>query len=211
MIGDVINIKPEYVNTAREIVSLCGNLFFDKKRVILIAGESGSGKSVTAVSLQKVLLEHHVDAMVIHQDDYFHLPPATNHDERLKDISRVGMDEVNLNLMQKHIDGFKANAERITKPLVHYKENEILQESINIAAYKTLIVEGTYSFALSGADTRIFMVRNYKDTLTSRLERNRDVAGDFIERVLEIEHGLISPMAAHADIVIRKNYKAERL
>lgn len=56
MIGDVIDIKPEYINTAREIVSLCGNHFFDKKRVILVAGESGSGKSVTAVSLQKVLL-----------------------------------------------------------------------------------------------------------------------------------------------------------
>ncbi len=211
MIGDVIDIKPEYINTSREIVSLCGNHFFDKKRVILVAGESGSGKSVTAVSLQKVLLEKHIDAMVLHQDDYFHLPPATNHDERLKDLSRVGMNEVNLNLMQKHIHAFKANVERITKPLVHYKENEILQETANIKAYRTLIVEGTYSFALHGADTRIFMERNYKDTLTSRLKRNRDVAGEFVEKVLEIEHRLISPMASQADILVRKNYQVESL
>jgi hypothetical protein len=72
-------------------------------------------------------------------------------------------------------------------------------------------VEGTYSFALRGADIRIFMERNYKDTIESRLARNRDVAGDFIEKVLEIEHRIISSMAAQADIVVRKNYQVEQV
>jgi uridine kinase len=211
MIGDVIHIKPEYIHTAREIAALCGSDFFGKRRIILVAGESGSGKSVTAISLQKVLLEQGVDALVLHQDDYFHLPPATNHSQREKNIAHVGMDEVNIALMQEHINAFKAEDTRITKPLVYYKENQILQETVNISPYTTLIVEGTYSFALRGADIRIFMERNYKDTIESRLARNRDVAGDFIEKVLEIEHRIISSMAAQADIVVRKNYQVEQV
>lgn len=211
MIGDIIHIKPEYIHTARQIASLCGPDFFRERRIIFVAGESGSGKSVTAISLQKLLLEQGVDALVLHQDDYFHLPPATNHRERVKNIEHVGMGEVKLSLLQSHVDAFKAGTKRITKPLVYYKENQILQETVNISPYSTLIVEGTYSFALLGADIRIFMERNYKDTLESRLARNRDVAGDFIEKVLEIEHLIISSMAAQADIVVRKNYQVEQV
>ena len=58
MIGDVITIRPEYYATAREIL-LCIEaqtpLHSFQKYVILIAGESGSGKSVTAVCLAEAL------------------------------------------------------------------------------------------------------------------------------------------------------------
>lgn len=211
MIGDVIHIKPEYLNTASDIIDLCGHNYFEKKRIALIAGESGSGKSVTAISLQKELLRRGVDAFVLHQDDYFHLPPASNHAAREADISRVGPQEVDLALLQAHLDAFAKGEERLTKPLVYYKENQILQETINMAPYQVLIIEGTYALALERADLHIFMERNYHDTLPNRKARMRDVASEFVEQVLEVEHRIIAPMVEKAHILIRKNYQAERL
>lgn len=211
MIGDVIHIKPEYLRTAADILKMCGPDYFSQKRIVLIAGESGSGKSVTAISLQKELLKTGVDALVLHQDDYFHLPPASNHAAREADISRVGPQEVDLALLQAHLDAFANGDTHITKPLVHYKENQILQETLNIAPYRVLIIEGTYALLLARADLHIFMERNYRDTLPNRKARMRDVASEFVEQVLEVEHGIIAPMVEKAHILIRKNYQAERL
>ncbi len=211
MIGDVIHIKPEYLRTAADIIEMCGPEYFTHKRIVLIAGESGSGKSVTAISLQKELLRRGVDAFVLHQDDYFHLPPASNHAAREADISRVGPQEVDLALLQGHLDAFANGDTRITKPLVYYKENQILQETINMVPYRVLIIEGTYALALARADLHIFMERNYHDTLPNRQARMRDVASNFVEQVLEMEHHIIAPMLEKADILIRKNYQAERL
>lgn len=38
------------------------------------------------------------------------------------------------------------------------------------------------------------------------MKRNRDVQSDFIERVLEIEHGIIRQLKEKADLVLDKNY-----
>jgi len=211
MKGDVINIKPEYLRTAAEIINLCGPRYFDQNRILLIAGESGSGKSVTAISLQKELLKQGIDALVLHQDDYFHLPPASNHTAREEDAGRVGPGEVNLELLQNHMDAFTKGDVRLTKPLVYYAENQIIQETINMQPYQVLIVEGTYTMKLERADLHIFMERNYLETLPNRISRMRDVANDFVEQVLEIEHHIIAPMRKKAHILIRKNYNAESL
>ena len=53
-------------------------------KVISIAGESGSGKSVSAIALKKKLQQIGTQALIIHQDNYFKLPPKTNHLKRKK-------------------------------------------------------------------------------------------------------------------------------
>jgi len=211
MIGDIILIKPAYIKTAEMIIDFCPSSFFKQKRVVFVAGESGSGKSVTAVCLQKVLLEQKIDAFILHQDDYFYLPPASNHAARETDISKVGLAEVNLQLLQSHVNAFLKNEAHIVKPLVYYKENQIIQDTINITPYQVLIIEGTYSFFLENADLKVFMERNYKDTLESRIERARDISSDFLELVLQIEHELISPCIKKADLLVKKNYQVEKL
>ena len=49
-----------------------------------------------------------------------------------------------------------------------------------------MIVEGTYTPLLK-VDLKIFMERNYHDTLKNRIERARDPLTPFVESVLEIE------------------------
>ena len=46
--------------------------------MIGVAGESGSGKSVTATALVAALDAAGVRTAIIHQDDYFLRPPRTN-------------------------------------------------------------------------------------------------------------------------------------
>lgn len=206
MIGDVIGIKPAYLNTAKQILDLLPKDFFDQKRIIQIAGESGSGKSVTAVSLQRLLLEMAIDAYILHQDDYFHLPPASNHQKRLENIHWVGPNEVKLDLLAAHQEAFLQGEARLAKPLVDYHENQILSEAVRLEAYQVLLVEGTYVFAAGEADLRIFMTRNYMQTRQNREDRGRETPSDFLEKVLAIEHQIIQKQRNQAHVWVLEDY-----
>lgn len=212
MVGDNINIKEEYFATARAVVDLMKErgLLSSGRCVVGIGGESGSGKSVTAICLQSVLNKMEgLGAAVLHQDDYFRLPPETNHFQRLSDISKVGLGEVNLEMMQQHIALFKSGAKHITKPLVNYGLNEVHSETIDTSSASILLVEGTYSLTLEHLDFKVFMDRTYHETYAQRLARGREKADPFIERVLDIEHQIIRPTRVSADVVVNKLYQVE--
>lgn len=208
MLGDIIQIKQEYYTTAAHIAAHVEQLDFARreKMVIAVAGESGSGKSVTAVCLQELLNQSGQPALILHLDDYFVLPPATNHAQRVENIDQVGPSEVRLSLLQLHIDGFLAGVETLTKPIVNYKLNQILAETIITKPYSILIVEGTYSLMLNHIQFGIFMDRTYIETKPQRDARGRDVQDPFVEEVLAIEHDLIRPTRAKAQLIVDKNY-----
>lgn len=213
MLGDIIQIRPEYSQTADHLLQgifqsnsfVDGQLAFPQNRLsIVIGGESGSGKSVTAVCLAQQLAAQNLPALILHLDDYFHLPPATNHQKRLEDLAWVGAQEVNLALLQSHIDAFHRGETHILKPLVSYHENEIRTEYAHFQP--VLIVEGTYTFLLEHAHYYIFMERDYRDTIEQRKARGRDILDDFSEKVLAKEHEIVSPLCRFADAIVRKDY-----
>ena len=204
MLGDNTAIKPQYLLTAK---ALRPHLNIGSERVsVAIGGESGCGKTVTALALARVLAEEGINAVILHQDDYFNRPPRTNHNHRLLDMGSIGSQEVNLNLLQEHINQFLTGENTLQKPLVDYENNVILTENIDLQHAQIILIEGTYSMLLSNIDTKIFIKRNYHDTYTARIARGRDIANDFVEQVLEIEHQLIAPLFAHADILIERDY-----
>ncbi|SEM94304.1 uridine kinase [Chryseobacterium taichungense] len=210
MIGDIIELKENHLAIGKEIFEILNTklpLKSKHKFTIGIAGESGSGKSVTAFALQKILNKNDIKSMVWQMDDYFKIPPKSNHENRLKSIENVGMQEVDLVKLSENISEFKNGKTIIEKPLVHYKENRIANEKIDAADYKVLIVEGTYILEIDDFDFKIFIDRNYKDTYENRMSRNRDEKSDFVERVLEIEHQIIKQFKAKADLVLGKNYE----
>lgn len=209
MIHDIINIKPQHYETAKQILPylLPEILGSNEKYCISIAGESGSGKSVAAICLRELLAQEGIRTLVFHQDDYFFYPPVTNHQKRVDNIAWVGTNEVNFSLLQAHIDAFKSGISVVEKPLVHYKDNLIHQETLTLSNIQVLIVEGTYTSLLQSLDKRIFMSRNYHETYEQRKSRGRDVMDEFVEQVLEIEHNIISKHKALADIVVDKNYQ----
>ena len=54
----------------------------------------------------------------------------------------------------------------------------------------------------------IFIDRNYIDTLESRKKRSREKQDEFLEKILLIEHKIISSFKSKADIIITKDYNA---
>ncbi len=210
MIGDIIELKEKHLAIAKEIITILKqrlSLQTPPKIAIGVAGESGSGKSVTAFSLQKVLEQEQVKSIVLQMDDYFKLPPKTNHENRLKSLDNVGIHEVDLEKLAQNITSFKNGDSEIEKPLVDYNENSIGTEKIYASGYDVVIVEGTYVFEAEGFDYKIFIDRNYRDTYENRMERNRDEKSDFVEEVLEIEHQIIRNFKNNADLILGKNYE----
>lgn len=210
MLGDIINIRKEYFHTAKSIVAIMKQHdFWNRKFAVGLSGESGSGKSVTAVCLQQELADANKKALILHLDDYFKLPPQSNHEKRIESIENVGPQEVHLALLQLHLDSFKNGTPEILKPQVHYKLNQILAETILLEGYDCLIVEGTYALLLEHFDFKIFMDRTFQETKQQRDLRGRESSSAFIEQVLEKEHGIIRPLKKRADLIVNKEYQPE--
>ena len=209
MIGDTINLNEEYLSTAESLYAKLIHKFDSfSGKVIAIAGESGSGKTVAAMSLQKIVQDHEIHALVLHIDDYFKLPPLTNHQNRLKSQENVGAHEVDMDWLNSNIVDFKNKEKSIEKPTVNYYENTISSDTVFLENIDLLIVEGTYSFLAKGIDYHIFMSRTYKETEEMRLKRNRgtEMQDPYNNVVLEIEHQIIAPLKKRADAIIDFNY-----
>lgn len=207
-----LNIRQEYFNLSRDIVrDLEKNTSIDQNQLVIgIAGESGSGKSVTAKCLQIELERHNISSTIIHQDGYYKLTPKENHEKRKADIGWVGPDELRLDLMQQHIDQFKAQASSIDIPVVNYCENSFNTNTVSLKNKSVLIVEGVYAFFLKNLDFKIFMSRTYIDTLEKRRSRTRETYDSFVEQVLEIEHEIVTKQREQATIFINKDYQVEK-
>ncbi len=98
----------------------------------------------------------------------------------------------------------------IEKPLVIFEEDRIAKETVTMKGIKVVIVEGTYTTNLRNVHQHIFIDRNYIDTRETRKHRAREEQDEFLEKVLEIEHTIISSHKPNADIIISKNYTMEK-
>lgn len=206
MIGDTIHLTGTHLEPAIRIVNRLQ--ITNSKFVICVGGESGCGKTTLAHALQQILKQElQFDSHILHMDDYFHLPPHDNHNQRLHDIQNVGPQEVNLDLLDSHIHEYKAGTATIIKPLVNYSENTIGEEVLNFNEKRVLIIEGTYALSLSSSDSKIFIDKTYIETFEARQKRGRDQIIPFNERVLLIEHHIISKHKSLADIVLNGQYQ----
>jgi uridine kinase len=204
MIGDKLLITEYHRGGAAQALELIRTRLTEGVTLaITVAGESGSGKSEIGHVIAETLTTEGKKCLVLGQDDYFILPPRSNHERRQEDISWVGMGEVRLDLLDEHLARIKARrGEPFSKPLVYFEENRVGEESVAAAVFDVVVAEGTYTSALENADVRVFIDRNYRQTKKSRLARGRDPDVAFLEQVLEIEHGIISAHKARADVVI---------
>lgn len=212
MIGDKLMIKEKHHRAARGVLE---NTLTERQQVagryvITIAGESGSGKSETAVALAEGFSKDGVNSVILQQDDYFVYPPKTNDATRRKDIGWVGPQEVRLDLLDKHLEMVLQGSESITKPLVIYKEDQTTDETISLTNVKVVIAEGTYTTMLKNANCRVFIDLTYHATKASRLERAREEQDDFIEKVLKIEHKIISKHKVRADLIIDRDFNVTK-
>jgi uridine kinase len=207
MIGDKIVAKPYHIKAAKQIFAALEKTVSQGRITLTIAGESGSGKSEIAGELAKCLDAAGKSTYIFQQDDYFFYPPKSNHVMREKSITHVGTGEVNLELLDEHLDLFKhPNNKKINKPLVIFEEDRITHEDVDLKSFNIAIAEGTYTTSLKNADHRIFIDRTYEDTLEDRKARGRDVIDHFTNRILTIEHEIISKHKELASIIVENDY-----
>lgn len=204
MIGDGLVVKQYQWKAAAQVMdAIRERIAADGPVAVTVAGESGAGKSEIAYCLTKLLAYEGKTSVVLSQDDYFRLPPKSNTKRRLEDVSWVGPGEIQLDLLDDHIERLKTKPTLpLTKPLVFFHEDRIAGETIPPVGYDIILAEGTYTSLLKNADVRVFIDRDYHDTKAHRLERGRDPDVEFLEQVLEIEHRIISQHKARADVII---------
>jgi uridine kinase len=209
VIGDKLIIKDKHRRAAEQIVDRILPQLRPSPRIytITIAGESGSGKSETGQAVADALNQRGFNTLVLQQDDYFVHPPKTNDRTRRHDIGWVGMQEVHLDLLDEHLGKARAGIETIVKPLVVYGEDRITEETVSLRGVEAVVAEGTYTTVLENVDTRVFIDLTYLETLQSRLERAREAQDDFLEKVLKIEHRIISGHRSRADYIVDKQYQ----
>lgn len=212
MRGDILIIGEHHMNAAAEIFNLTLPAVKARqgKYIYSIGGESGAGKSELAYALEGLLEKDGISAYIIQQDDYFVYPPRTNAKMREEDIKRVGPSEVRLDLLNYNIKEVIDSHPEIEKPLVIFEENRITTEIIDLKPYQVIIIDGTYTSLLDNIDCRIFIDRDLNDTRADRLKRNREKQNDYLEKILEIEHAIISGHKALADIVVNKDFHVNR-
>ena len=209
MRGDKILVQEEHRKAAVAIVQILLPLVMEVRDrfAVSIGGESGSGKSELALALKKDLAQHHINSVILQQDDYFVYPPKTNHVQRQEDINRVGTGEVRLVLLDRHVYSILNGARMLKKPLVIYRENLITNEVLSLDGAHVVLVEGTYTTVLKNVHQRVFIDRMYKQTLHARRRRDRESFDPFLEQVLKIEHGIICKQKLYADIVVTPSFR----
>ncbi|MBU2651668.1 MAG: hypothetical protein KKA81_12090 [Bacteroidetes bacterium] len=211
MKGDILIIKEHHENAAHEVANIALPLIRKAKEayIITIAGESGAGKSEIAEALKIILEKDGIHTYIFQQDDFFIFPPLTNAKKRREDLSWVGMQEVKLELLDQILEALKNGITEIEKPLVVFGEDRITEETLDMTGIKVILAEGTYTTVLKNADFHIFIDRDMNDTRASRIERGREVQDEFLEKVLRIEHEIISRHKEKANIIIRKDFSVQ--
>ncbi|GAA0872875.1 hypothetical protein GCM10009117_20220 [Gangjinia marincola] len=205
MIGDTLTYFKSYDQIIEHALSALGE-GINHRPCIGIAGESGCGKSSLAHAF-KIYIEREYSkkVLVLHQDDYFHLPPKDNHNKRLKDITHVGPQEVDLSTMKQNLLAFKGDLSSAKKPLVDYHKNTITTVDIAPRDYDVCVVEGTYALHLDPLDLKIFMEKTYLETKVLREKRGRDEMSNFNEQVLNIEHHIVKKQYDNAQLIVHND------
>ena len=205
MIGDKLVITEYHRENGKKVAQAVKEKIqlTNRTYTITVAGESGSGKSETAATTAEELEKQGLKVTILGQDDYFKLPPKSNAAKRHQNITWVGSQEVHLDLMDAHLKAAKEGVKGVTKPLVFFEEDRIDSETLSLEGVDVVIAEGTYTTMLNEADFHAFINATYHTTLAHRKKRARDeTEGEFIERVLEIEHKIISANKEKAALVL---------
>ncbi len=212
MIGDKLIIEQHHTERAAEIVNLVAERIRPESRfAVSVAGESGAGKSELAYEIYRLLNERGIKTGILQQDDYFVFPPKTNHEMRRRNLEQVGPYEVKLDFLDSNLRSFKRGESPVYKPLVIFDQDRITTEEMEVGDLAVLIVDGTYTSLLRFVDFRIFIDRDYHQTLEARKRRARDKFEPFVENVLEREHQIISRHKELADLVVQSDFQSLQL
>lgn len=182
-------------------------------KVYRVSGESGCGKTTLAKAIVKEFADQGKKAVLISQDEYFHLPPRQNHNKRVEDFEWIGPGEVDWKLLNGVIDQvLDPEVASVEVPEMDWELDTKEWKMMEAEDVDVVVIEGTYVLGEKReGELGIFFEHTFEDTKENRLARNREVVDDFIQQVLKREHEIISGLKEKAEIVVLKNYTLTQL
>lgn len=201
MEGDKLLFRDEHFIKAEKILENIP-LLKNKKIVIAIGGESGTGKSEVAHILREKLYDLGISAFIISLDDYY----FTHWNERnkirqQKGIDSVGKKEIDWEILDNIIETFRdpdkkeCCVRRINK-YTNSIEYITFYNNVNV-----LIVEGLYALEVD-ADYKVYLDGSYKDTKDFREKRKKEEQTSFRQLVLQKEREEVLSTKHKADLII---------
>lgn len=204
MLGDILLITEKHEKAAKQIVGFL-NEIHKKKIVIAVGGESGSGKSELAHSINSLLKKSGEMAKTIHSDNYYNVPPIERTAWRKKNgVESIGLNEYDWNLINKNIDEFH-NDNKTIIPCIDLLTDQIDQLHSDFKGIKYLIVEGLYSVAVE-ADIRVFIDLTYHETKKAQIVRGKEPQNEFRLKVLQREHEVVRSLKPQATHIVSKDF-----
>jgi len=181
-------------------------------KIYKIAGESGCGKTTLGKAIVAELEAQGKRALLLSQDEFFHLPPRQNHNKRVADFSWIGPQEVDFEGLQQCLEAATDAATQVLRlPVMDWERDEKQWTEVAVEDLDAIVIEGTYVLENVGTEeTAVFFEHTFEDTKAARIARNREVVDAFIQRVLEREHELIAPQGAQAHFSITTEYRLQK-
>lgn len=204
MIGDILLITEKHEKAAKQIVNFLKRIH-QKKIVIAIGGESGSGKSELAHTINSLLKKSGEMAKTIHSDNYYKVPPKERTSWRQKNgVENIGLNEYDWDLINKNIDEFHHN-KKTNLPCIDLLTDQVDQLHSDFNGIKYLILEGLYSVAVE-ADIRVFIDLTYHETKKAQIVRGKEPQNEFRLKVLQREHEVVRSLRPKATHIVTKNF-----
>jgi len=207
MLGDILIIEEKHWQAAAQILHHILHRNTDKY-IVAISGESGSGKTVLAHVLAKLLRNEGIKAKPIHIDNYYRIHPHIRTQWRLENgiENVVGWGEYDWVTIHQNIRDFKADKSS-TMPCVDLVTEQIDSLTTDFKGIDMLIIDGLYAIKTEEANLRIFIELTYHETKKAQLLRGKEPQNEYRMRVLEQEHQVVQSLKPTADLFVNMEYK----
>ena len=202
MIGDVLMLQPLHDDIARKIFKIVKRSGGFAKKVISVAGESGTGKSEIAHNIRILCKLQGLKAKILHLDNYYNTSPDDRTRVRMeKGIDFVGDHEILWRDVSAHIRAFRQNR-GVELPFIDLYTNHEDTLKTTFEGIDVLVIEGLYA-TKANADFRFFIDKTYHDTKFEQLARKKEKQTRFRQKVLEKEHIVVQGHREEADYFIK--------
>ena len=205
MLGEALFITSQHKKAAKAILEYIKKIT-EKKIVISVSGESGSGKSAIGHEIARLLKTQGTPAKVMHIDNYYKISPQERTSWRkAHGIKNIGYTEYDWDAINRNLAEFHADADNVTMPCIDLltDQEDLLKTSFKGLHY--MVIEGLYAIQAE-ADLRVFIDLTYHETRKAQLLRGKENMNEWRLKVLEQEHQVVQSLRSKANLMITSEF-----
>lgn len=210
MLGDVLLIEDKHRKAARQIMGYLESLAAEKT-ILSMSGGSGSGKSEIAHLVAQELKDLHTPAKVLHMDNYYRVPPQQRKSWRLEHgLERIGPDEYDWELINRHMADFRGDAAHVTLPCIDLLTDQVDELTTSFEGLKYMVLEGLFAIKAQ-ADLRILIDLTHHETKSAQHKRGKEKVNGYRWQVLEREHQEVQALRPLTDLLVTRDFNVKEI